>query len=140
PRGRLVRRLHAPVEHRRLDGLPAGGDPDAERARPGSRRRDVPGPDLARVHGGRTLEPARCRLHHAEQLPGVPAVAPGLLRAVPVVLLDAADLRDAEQVTLAPRAARATVRRAPRARPALGTPPIPTRRSPGEAGRRPRGG
>ena len=56
PRRRLVRRLHARALDRRLDGLPAGRDPDARRPRPGGRRRDVPGPDLARVHGGRALE------------------------------------------------------------------------------------
>ena len=34
PRRRVVRRLHAAAQHRRLDGLPEGRDPDAERARP----------------------------------------------------------------------------------------------------------
>ena len=36
-------------------GYPEGRDPDAGRARGGGRRRHVPGPDLARVHGGRAL-------------------------------------------------------------------------------------
>ena len=46
-RRRLVRRLHARPLDRRLDGLSERRDPDAERARPGRRRRDVPGADLA---------------------------------------------------------------------------------------------
>ena len=52
PRRRLVRRLHARLLDGRLDGLSARRDPDARRARPGRRRRDVPGADLAPVHGG----------------------------------------------------------------------------------------
>ena len=71
PRRRLVRRLHAPAQHRRLDGLPEGRDPDAERARPGGRRRDLPGADLARVHGGRALAPQGARLRAAEPLSGL---------------------------------------------------------------------
>ena len=80
PRRRLVRRLHAPAHHGGLDGLPEGRDPDDERARPDGRRRDLPGSDLARVHGGRALAPQGARLRVAGQVPGVSLVHPWQLR------------------------------------------------------------
>ena len=52
-------------------GYPKGEIPMLERARPGGRRRDVPGPDLARVHGGGALAPQGARLPAAGRLPDV---------------------------------------------------------------------
>ena len=59
-RRRLVRRLHARPLDRRLDGLPERRDPDALGARPGGRGRDVPGADLAPLHGGGGVATGRC--------------------------------------------------------------------------------
>ena len=60
PRRCLVRRLHARPLDRGLDGLPARRDPDARRARPLGRGRDLPGADVAPVHGGRRVRACRC--------------------------------------------------------------------------------
>ena len=60
PLRRLVLRLHAAARHDRLGRLPAGEDPDDERARHLRLRRHVPGPDLAAVHE-RGDRPARAR-------------------------------------------------------------------------------
>ena len=84
PRRRVVRRLHAPAQHRRLDGLSEGRDPDAERARPGGRGRDLPRPDLARVHGGGALAPQGARLRAAEPLSGLALDHPRELRELRV--------------------------------------------------------
>ena len=51
PRRRLVLRLPAEPRGDRLGRLPAGRDPDGERARDRRRRRQLPGGDLAAVHG-----------------------------------------------------------------------------------------
>ena len=51
PRRRLVRRLHARPHDRGLGRLPAGRDPDGERARHRRVRRQLPRRDLAPVHG-----------------------------------------------------------------------------------------
>ena len=67
----MVRRLHARLLDGRLDGLSARRDPDARRARPGGRRRDVPGADLAPLHGaGREGTPGP-GVRDAERLPGL---------------------------------------------------------------------
>ena len=50
-RRRLVLRLPAEPPGDRLGRLPAGRDPDAERSRDRGRRRQLPGGDLAAVHG-----------------------------------------------------------------------------------------
>ena len=60
PRRRLVRRLHARPLDGRLDGLSVGRDPDALRARPGRRGLDLPGADLALVHGAPPSGTGRC--------------------------------------------------------------------------------
>ena len=51
PRGRLVLRLRAAAPDDGLGRLPAGRDPDGERARDRGRRRHLPGDDLEAVHG-----------------------------------------------------------------------------------------
>ena len=50
-RGRVVLRVHAAAHGDRVDRLSAGRDPDAERARDRRLRADVPGADLAPLHG-----------------------------------------------------------------------------------------
>ena len=75
----LVLRLHPPARDDRLGRLPARQGADDERARDQRRGRDLPGPDLAAVHGLRD-RPARAgRLPGAEGLSRV-----GRLRARPV--------------------------------------------------------
>ena len=51
PRGRLVLRVRAAARDDGLGRLPAGRDPDGERARDRGRRRHLPGDDLEAVHG-----------------------------------------------------------------------------------------
>ncbi len=77
--GRLVRRLHARLLDGGLDGIPARRDPDDRRARRGGHRRDVPGSDVAPLHGGSREEPARPAVPHPELLPDLRAVREGLL-------------------------------------------------------------
>ena len=76
PRRRVVRRLHAAAHDGRLDGVPEGRDPDAERSRRAGRGRDVRRPDLARVHGRRAVPPQGARLPAARQVPGVARASP----------------------------------------------------------------
>ena len=75
PRRRLVRRLHARLLDGGLDGLPARRDPDARRPRPGGRRRDVPGADLAPLHGAGREEPAGAAVPDADVLPDLRATS-----------------------------------------------------------------
>ena len=58
-RGRVVLRLHAAPHGDGVDRLSAGRDPDAERARDRRLRADVPGADLAPLHGHGDRQPAR---------------------------------------------------------------------------------
>ena len=58
PRRRLVRRLHAPALDRRLDGLSRRARSRCSTSTARRSRRDVPGADLARVHGGGALATA----------------------------------------------------------------------------------
>ena len=62
PRRRVVLRLHAAARDDGLGRLPAGRDPDGERARDLGRGRHLPGDDLAPVHGGGDGECAGARL------------------------------------------------------------------------------
>ncbi len=57
---RLVLRLHATARHDRLGRVPEGEDLDDERARDPRHRRQLPGADLAALHGLRD-RPARAR-------------------------------------------------------------------------------
>ena len=63
--GRLVRRLHAAVHGRGLDGQSRGRDPDDERRRHHRVRCDVSRPDLAHLHAGCGGAPPGGRLHPA---------------------------------------------------------------------------
>ncbi len=69
--GRLVRRLHAAVHGRGLDGEPAGRGSDDQRQRHPGVRRHLPGHDLAALHGGRDESaagrPVRGPRRHAVQ-------------------------------------------------------------------------
>ena len=114
PRRRVVRRVHATAVDRRLDGVPEGRDPDARRPRSRGRRRDLPGADLARVHGCGALQPSVDRLPAAERLPDLAAADARLLR---LARLRRTDDRDADDLVVVRRhdasAARTPSRREP---------------------------
>src|SRR5262249_43914862 len=80
PRRRLVLRVHPRSDHCRLGRLPAGRGAHGERARDRRRGRDVPGADLAPVHGAGARGHAAARLGAAGGLADVASVA----RQIPV--------------------------------------------------------
>ena len=71
PRRRLVLRLPAEPRGDGLGRVPAGRDPDGERARDRRRRRQLPGGDLAALHGARDALLAGAGLPAAEDLSGL---------------------------------------------------------------------
>ena len=80
-RRRLVRRLHARARDDRLGRLHAGRDPDAERARDRRHRRNLPGRDLAAVHGAGARGHRAAGVPRADGVAGVEAVHARSVRA-----------------------------------------------------------
>ena len=72
----------------RLGRLSAGRDPDGERPRDRGRRRQLPGRDLAPLHGAGDAVLAAAGLRAAQDVPGVEAVPPGPVRDRVRVQLD----------------------------------------------------
>ena len=83
PRRRLVLRLRAAARDDGLGRLPAGRDPDGERARGLGPGRHLPGDDLAALHGGGDGEAAGARLAPAAEPGDLAAVHAGAVRVEP---------------------------------------------------------
>ena len=84
PRRRLVLGLRAAARDDGLGRLPAGRDPDGERARGFGPGRHLPGNDLAPVHGSRDGECPGARLAPAAEPRDLAAVHAGAVRVEPL--------------------------------------------------------